>query len=242
MAGYTTNYINRRFPKGKIIATLLVVMVSADLLTLAYKLMQQPFVLPPYRETVTPAPYPIAYTIENYIYRLRGPKDSLGEGIDYTRAYTNIQNGYGSLAYCSVLGPSPVVHVVETEDSQFLRTTSAGNTGHAELIEWTPNRITIKASANEPADLIINANYAPGWNVSINGQNKPAKDIKNLLATSFPPGEHIITFTFRNEGFYIGLAITIITITTAVIASFGKGLDFSKVRQSNGELGSREKA
>ncbi len=193
------------------LAALILAIVTFDLTSYATQLSKQAFVLNP-TPSEAPPPAPIAYTINQHITRLNG--------VDHSRAYAGAKAGYGTLSYCSVLGPEPVVRVIEDpEGSPYL--TVPYNRGQAELISWTPQEIHLQVTLQESGDVVLNSNYAVGWWVtdSINGTtiSRPAPEVSgHLAATGLPAGHHTLIFTYRAPGFRAGLVITALTLLGAI--------------------------
>ena len=82
-----------------------------------------------------------------------------------------------------------------------------------ELINWNPNQATFKLKNSEPTTLILNANYAKGWQV--NGQ--PAINDSGRVATIIQPGTSVVTFKFKTAGLPLGALITITALTLATL-------------------------
>jgi hypothetical protein len=200
---------NRRW--AFIIAALVLSAATLELTSYAAVLSQQAFILNPV-PAQSPAPAPLAHTINQHIVRVNG--------VDYSRAYAGTLAGYGTLSYCSVLGPEPSVRVIEDPDgSPYL--TGPRAKGQAELISWSPNEIRVRASLNEANDVILKSNYAPGWWVTEETSNvtasfQPANEVSGrLAATALTPGRHDLIFIYRAPGLPVGIALTTLTLFAA---------------------------
>lgn len=69
--------------------------------------------------------------------------------------------------------------------------------GQAKIIEYTPNRIVIKAKTNTPALLFLSDNYYHGWKAKINGKIiKIYRANYTFRAVIIPKGESIIEFNY----------------------------------------------
>ncbi|MEX2055036.1 MAG: hypothetical protein WD972_02540, partial [Candidatus Andersenbacteria bacterium] len=195
LAGFGIDYLKSRTRVFRVISIVLVGLVAIDLLSLSYQVSQQAFVLPDVVPAPSPAPYPIGFTTKRY--------DPNGEGNRTTRTYAAARQGWGTFAYCSVIGPDPGFEPNE-EDQRILHVQN----GSAKVLTWSPNRVTALIIAQQPSDVVLTTNYALGWEV--NGQ--PALERSNQVAGNVPAGEHIVTFSYRAPGFKAGAIITIVTL------------------------------
>lgn len=201
LAGFGLQAIKRPRRISAIITTIVIAGAAFELTSYASDLSQQAFVLTPY-PPVAPPPPPIAYTINEHITRQ--------SGVDYTRAWAGEAAGYGTLSYCSVLGPDPSVRVIEDpEGSPYLSLPESQGT--AELISWSPQRVVVKTLSDTDGELVLNSNFAPGWQVN----SRPAREVAGLLAAPFPPGEHVATFQYQAPGLAAGIALTALTLLAA---------------------------
>jgi hypothetical protein len=197
---------------------LVVGLAAVDILSLTYPLSEQAFVLPPVVPFVSPAPAPIAYTPERF--------DVAGEGSRTTRAYAAARAGYGTFAYCSVLGPEPRVRTVYDEGGSALLDSPYADIPY-EVVSWAPNAVHVRTVLPEESEVTLNTNYARGW--TVNGQ--PAEAIAGLVATRLPAGTHDLTFRYRTPGFRTGLAVTFVTLLAAVIDMVRRRRYVLKVRR-----------
>lgn len=184
---------------GKLLVPLVIGLVAVDLMSLAHQLSKQSFVLPPVYPLVSPAPSPIAFTAERF--------DSSGSDIRQTRAYEAARAGYGTFAYCSVLGPKPRVITIQDEsDSRVV--VAEPEAAQLELISWSPNKVVVALTTTVPTEVILNTNEVAGWFVN----NKPGYSVNGRVAGQVGPGKHRVVFQYRAPGFKIGLATTILTL------------------------------
>ncbi len=205
LAGYGLNVlIPRRIPRliGLVLTCLLISLAALDVGSYTSTLTQQAFILDPV-PSVLPPPAPIAYTIDEHTVRVNG--------VDHSRAYAGAAVGYGTMSYCTVLGPAPAVRTIQDpEDSSYLSVSD--NAGPATLVSWSPQRVVVETEATKSAKVIVNANYAEGW--MVNGQ--PARNHSERLAADIPAGTHTLTFAYQAPGFRLGVAITLLTILAAL--------------------------
>ncbi len=188
---------------------IILLLIALDLMTLAYPLSRQAFVVPRNEQPVPPAPLPIAYSAFDYKTRVNG--------VDYTRAYEATIAGYGSLSYCAVLGPPPAVRTIHDEvdkDIISIKTTNE-KAGSYILQSWNPNRVIATVSLPEAGNVILNANYAKGWFVN----NLPAKEMSGRVGLELPAGTHKVTFQYKTPGLSVGILITLISLTIITVMS-----------------------
>ena len=194
-------------PAKTLLPLIILGLVAIDLFSLSYQLSEQAFVLPDVVSKPTPAPYPIAYTTERF--------DPNGAESRTTRSYVAIKQGYGTLTYCSVLGPDPLVRTIYDEvDNGIIL--AKPKPEHIELISWNPNQATFKVKNSEPTTLILNTNYAKGWQAN----NRPAINDSGRVATTIKPGESLVTFKFKTAGFPSGVIITLVTLVLATTTMY----------------------
>lgn len=204
LAGFGLDWLRRHF-KTPLPTALLIGIVAIDLLSLAYPLSQQAFVLPPVVPAISPPPSPLAYTTRTFDYR--------APDLHQTRDYEATKAGWGTFAYCSVLGPTKrAVTPIESEYDAHLVTTEPSTT-LAAVSKWSPNHLTVEVETTTDTLVMINTNYAAGWHV--NGQ--PAQEHAGRLATNVPPGRHRLSFTYRAPGFTSGAVITALTILLTLL-------------------------
>jgi hypothetical protein len=73
-------------------------------------------------------------------------------------------------------------------------------------IDWTPNRITIRASG--PGHLTLSEIWYPGWHVVVDGKPGTIEKVFGLLrGVELEPGEHDIEFVFRPISLFAGLVL-----------------------------------
>ena len=205
LAGFGLESISQG--KRRFIAVVIITVAAFDLLSFSYSLSQQAFILPSVVPAPEPAPTPIAYTLDQHTIRV--------DGVDHTRAYASLVSGYGTMSYCSVLGPDPAVKTVQhEEDNSFLTFTDPG--AKASLTQWSPNKLSVDVEATGKNYIIVNANYAKGW--LVNGE--PARDIQQRLAFPVSSGKHQLTFAYQPPGLKTGSVISLATILLAIFIGF----------------------
>ncbi|QSQ11481.1 hypothetical protein [Myxococcus landrumensis] len=76
--------------------------------------------------------------------------------------------------------------------------------GTARRVEWTPNRLTIDVDATQPAVLLVNQNWHPGWK-SAQGE-VVSRD--GLLGVQVPAGKHQVVLSFRPRSGIGGMMVS----------------------------------
>lgn len=206
-------------PSMNIFATILVLVIIAlvaiDLFSFSAQLSSQSFVLPNVTPLPSPAPYPIAHTAQRF--------DQAGNSSRSTRSYAAILQGYGTLTYCSVLGPDPMVRTIHDEVDNGLLLTQP-SLKEVTLINWNPNEAVFRISSTMPAKIILNTNFAPGWQAqTASGRTLTALPVfgdSGRVAVNLPPGEQTVSFKYRTKGFIPGLIITLSTLALALFQTY----------------------
>lgn len=205
LAGFGLDTLQRKLRWGQIAAVVLIGLVAADLMSLSYQLSTQAFVIPSIHNVRTPAPSPLAFTGKVSTY-------ALPNGGVYTRAYEAVLAGYGTLNYCSVLGPQSSINIIEGEvDPSFV--TIDPTQGSLQLLSWSPNQFTVNVVAKEPTKVRVNTNYASGWRVN----KEPATEIGNRVGVRVEPGNHTLVFSYATRGFVLGVLVTAGTVVGAIV-------------------------
>ncbi len=188
----------------KLIASIVLGLLAIDLMTLSYQLSQQAFVLPYPEEPIQAAQKPLQFTLDKNTIRY--------EGADYTRAYPLTVQGWGTLSYCTVLGPSPAVVTKQQPENQSF-VSSDNPAAKVELLFWSPNKINVKANLSNNTNIILNNNYARGW--LANGE--PTTDVSGRIAATLPAGQSELVFEYKAPGYRTGLMISVATILIALL-------------------------
>lgn len=203
LAGLGLEEIRRRLPGGKIFAVLLIGFVAIDIFSLSYPLSEQAFILPEVYPAVEAPPPPIAFTTDRY--------DPRGNDERTTRSYAAAKQGWGTLTYCSVLGPDPLVRTIYDEGNTGIIQTDDPNM-RVENLQWSPNYVEARITASQPARISLNNNYAKGWQV--NGE--PAQIIDGRIGTKLDAGTYQLTWQYRPPGLVAGVLMTLVTIALAL--------------------------
>lgn len=200
LSGFGIDSIQKSGRRMRAYALILLMLAAGDVMSMAYPIASQAFVLPHVTHTIADAPYPIAYSPYDYKIRYNGN--------DYTRAYDATLKGYGNMTYCSVLGPEPAVRIITDEGGSNILSFPNDKSAVFTINKWTPNKAIFTVTTTQDTTAVLNANYAKGW--FTNG--KPALEIGNRVGQTIKPGTSTIEFSYIPPGMYAGLAITIASI------------------------------
>jgi hypothetical protein len=81
---------------------------------------------------------------------------------------------------------------------------------------WSPNRIRI--SAEGPGELVISELIYPGWQARVDGEKQEIQTRYGLLrSVPLADGGHIVDFRYVPGTFFLGLAITAVTVLGLVV-------------------------
>lgn len=196
LAGYGIEGIQKRSKFMRFLSIALITMAAVDIISLAYPLSSQSFVLQRVENEIPQSKLPISYNPLTYKVRHRG--------VDYTRSYEATLKGYGNMTYCSVLGPDPAVSVMTDEGRGDILSFSDDKDASFTLTSWRPSNVQIVARTTKETEAILNANYATGWYIN----NIPAKEIGNRPGILLSAGETALEFSYVPPGLYAGALIS----------------------------------
>lgn len=210
LAAYGADTIAKSFPKkGKILRALLVGIVAIDIMSLTYQVSEQAFVLPHVVPALSPAPSPIAFTPDRY--------DDLGSGSRHTRSYDAYKVGYGTLVYCSVLGPTPAVRTIYDEGDTSVATALDAR-ARVTVVSWNYNSIKVHVDTPLDTTIVLNTNYANGWRVN----GGAVRVVSNRVAADVSAGSHELIFTYTTPGVFLGVGLSLITLVILTVAQLKK--------------------
>ena len=80
-----------------------------------------------------------------------------------------------------------------------------------------PNRVVIEAESDDTGEqLVVLVSDYPGWQLFVDGQRTMLQPLNGYLGAWMRPGEHTYTFVFRPLKYYIGLAISSLTLAVVL--------------------------
>jgi hypothetical protein len=117
------------------------------------------------------------------------------------------------LRHVAVVNALPLPRMTEK-----LREAPVLDESHADIIEYTPNKVVIQVDMKNAGILVLSDAYHPDWKVFVNGKVKELLQVDYLLRGVFlEAGPHTVTFVFHPLFFYIGLVVTILSIAATAI-------------------------
>lgn len=85
--------------------------------------------------------------------------------------------------------------------------------GQVLVKRYEPEKIDLQISVDKPSILVINDNYYPGWQASIDGKSVDIFVINHYMrAIKTPAGQHFISLDYRPKTLYWGGLVSIITL------------------------------
>lgn len=87
--------------------------------------------------------------------------------------------------------------------------------GRAEVLDWTPNRVTVTVEAKTPAHVALNQNYVRGWLAT--GGSSPAKSVSAFVGCAVPAGRATVTFSYRPMSAIWGAGVSLCTLAALAI-------------------------
>lgn len=204
LAGFGMKRLISHFPRSlSIIPVIIAGFIAIDLLSMAYPIAEEGFLISRESEHIPKSPYPITYTTDTF--------DIRHNGSDIPRAYSATLKGYGTFSFCSVIGPAPAVTLASDihNPPAFIQSEQIVQT---KLLDWSPNKIIFSYTSPQDTQISINANYASGWRTNYGSivPNNPH------LTVQVPAGEKTVTLHYRPPGMIFGLLVSIATLLLSI--------------------------
>lgn len=80
-----------------------------------------------------------------------------------------------------------------------------------------PNRVVVHGAQARPGDqLVVLISDYPGWELSVDGNPAPLVPVNGYLGAAMLSGNHTYTFNFRPAAYFLGLAISGLTLLAAL--------------------------
>ena len=84
---------------------------------------------------------------------------------------------------------------------------------------YSGDRLTVDVSAPDAAVLVYRDNMAPGWSVSLDGEDAELLVVDRVnKAVAVPSGQHRVEFIYRPWPYLIAFALRAIALTAALAA------------------------
>ncbi|MBI2613525.1 MAG: YfhO family protein [Candidatus Levybacteria bacterium] len=85
--------------------------------------------------------------------------------------------------------------------------------GNLKITNYSPNKISMAVSTDNPTLIYFSENYSKAFRVFIDGkQGKILRSNYTFRAVPVPKGNHIVRFEYKTESFEIGTAISIVSL------------------------------
>jgi Bacterial membrane protein YfhO len=79
-----------------------------------------------------------------------------------------------------------------------------------------PNTIGVSVEGDERSTLVVMSSWFPGWEARVDGRPAPLRNVGGFLAADLEPGQHQYEFAYSPPAFWLGLAITLLALATAL--------------------------
>jgi len=118
---------------------------------------------------------------------------------------------------------NPLKYVILEEPSKLTRNISSENyqqEPNPTIIEYSPNRVTIKATLLDDGYLVLGDTFYPGWNVYVDGKKSKILKTNYIMRSVFlEKGDHIVKFVYEPKSFTIGMIITLASVVILIPVS-----------------------
>jgi MFS family permease len=105
--------------------------------------------------------------------------------------------------------------VILEEEPEPYAVSADASTGEsvADLLEYTPNRVSIEAEMSTNGFLVLADLYYRGWRAFVDGKEQRIHKADYILrAVQLREGRHVVEFVFDPLSFKIGLSVTVLTL------------------------------
>ncbi|HVY70498.1 MAG TPA: YfhO family protein [Verrucomicrobiae bacterium] len=107
--------------------------------------------------------------------------------------------------------PREIVYLAPESVSQTGETKSVR--AHAELSRFTAEKLEASVDAPEPTVLVIAQSYSSSWRAAVDGAATPLLRANVAFqAVPVPAGKHQVTLTYRDDGFRLGVVMSLVTL------------------------------
>jgi len=131
---------------------------------------------------------------------------------------------------------NPLKYVILEEPSGFSRNISSENYQQEPsptILEYSPNRVTIKATLQDDGYLVLGDAYYPGWNAYIDGKKSTVLKTNYVMRSVFlGKGEHIVKFVYEPKSFTIGMIITLASMVILIPVSIFTAIHRGNLRKN----------
>ncbi len=90
--------------------------------------------------------------------------------------------------------------------------------GSAQLVTYQPEHVVVRATLQRPGMLILDDNYAPGWNATVDGHPAPVSQVDYIFrGVVLPPGTHTVQFRYQPVTWTIGWIVSVVSFAGLVL-------------------------
>jgi hypothetical protein len=128
-------------------------------------------------------------------------------------------------ALAAVTAPDfdPRAVAVTEEPVEGLPESGAGG-GQAEIVDYEPERVVIRASSQGPGLLVLSDNWYPGWKAKVDGEPVDVERVDYLLrGVPLAGGSHTVELTYEPLSWRVGWIVTLLALV-GLVAAVGVGL------------------
>lgn len=134
-------------------------------------------------------------------------------GLDYPAPDLLLQSEGYSLYYL----PHSLPYVFSVNEAVLNQGSQAGSLLRQDAIpqSWVttgPNTLEAIAAGSPGDRLVVLATDVPGWGAEIDGQDIPLVSLNGYLSVAMLPGVHKYEFAFRPTSFYLGAAVSLLSL------------------------------
>jgi hypothetical protein len=106
------------------------------------------------------------------------------------------------------------------EDTPPTMPTSAdASSDSVSITHYSPDQITIQATASSDGMLVLSDVYDPDWTVTVDGKEAKMLEVDGVLrGVQIPRGEHTVDFSYNPQSLKYGFWISIVTMIGTVVA------------------------
>ncbi|MCX6044132.1 MAG: YfhO family protein [Chloroflexi bacterium] len=109
--------------------------------------------------------------------------------------------------------------VLEEMPPQWIQTTAPVNSPRVAINRYTANRVEIQVQTAAAGILVLTDTYAPGWRALVDGQSTPLYVANHAFrAVTVPTGAHQVIFVYSPLTFWIGAALSGLTLMGLLLA------------------------
>jgi len=128
--------------------------------------------------------------------------------------FTIMRNIKEHFANIIVVQSEKIQHIVDA-----LKKVKSPQKSQANIIRYTPNDVLIEADMKDAGFLVLSDTYHPDWQVTVNGKKSEIYITDHLIRSVFlTQGKHQVHFRFRPFSFYLGIAISSLTLLLMLLS------------------------